>query len=331
MRAAFAAVLLALAFAFPVTAARADAPFAVEVESRPILNFRRGSGETRFGALEFVGGFQMRASMPVFGQFSALRFLAPGSDFVGVANHGYWFFGRIRRNRAGVPEGVEGFRMQEMVDRAGRVIDKRLTDAEGLEVAGGVATVSFERFARLTEYRVGPDGAGPPLRDLDFVIPRHELRANGGMEMVARAPKNGPLAGARIVVAERSVDTNGDLFAAIVEGPGRGVFKVKRSDDFDVTDGAFLPDGDLILLERRYRPPFSVGMRLRRIAAATVRRGALVDGEVLIEADLSSHIDNMEGLDVWRREDGATILSLISDDNQSILQRTIYLEFVMRE
>jgi hypothetical protein len=39
----------------------------------------------------------------------------------------------------------------------------------------------------------------------------------------------------------------------------------------------------------------------------------------------------MEGLDVWRREDGTTILSLISDDNQSFLQRTLYLEFALRE
>jgi hypothetical protein len=256
VRAALAAVLLALAFAFPATALRADeAPFAVEVESRPILHFRRGSGETRFGALEFAGGFEMRAPAPAFGQLSALRFLTPGGDFVGVADHGYWFFGRIRRNEAGVPQGVEGFRIQAMVDGNGRAIDdKRLADAEGLEVAGGVATVSFERAARLTEYRLGPDGAGRPLRDLDFVIPRHELRFNRGIETVARAPQGGP----RIVVAERSIDANGDIFAAIVDGPGKGVFKVRRSDDFDVTDGAFLPGGDLILLpaarQRRHAP-----------------------------------------------------------------------------
>jgi hypothetical protein len=331
---ALAGLFLALALVFPAAASEAT-PFAVEVESRPIASFRRGSGETRFGALDYVGGFEMRASAPVFGQLSALRFLAPGGDFVGVADHGYWFSGRIRRDAAGVPLGVEGFSMQAMVDRAGRVLgDKVLADAEGLEVADGVATVSFEREARLSEYLLGPD-AGLPVagagRDLDFVIPRRELRFNRGIETVVRAPQDGPLRGARIVVAERSIDANGDIFAAIVEGPGRGVFKVRRSGDFDVTDGAFLPDGDLILLERRYRPPFSVGMRLRRIAAATLKPGALVDGEVLIEAGLSAHIDNMEGLDVWRREDGTTILSLISDDNQSFLQRTLYLEFALRE
>lgn len=303
----------------------------IEVRSSPITNFRRGSGETRFGALEFVGGFEMRSSASEFGQLSSMRFLTPGGDFVGVADHGYWFFGTIERD-GHVPVGISGFRMQPMVDENGVVVtEKRRNDAEGLDVHGDRATVAFEREARVSEYRLGAKGAGPPLRNLDFVIPRRELRFNQGIETLARAPDDSPLKSARVVVAERSIDENGDIFAAIIEGAHKGVFKVKRSEDFDVTDGVFLPNGDLLLLERRYRPPFSVGMRLRRIDGDMVRPGSLADGKVLIEADLSSRIDNMEALDVWRREDGKLIVSLLSDDNQNFLQSTLYLEFVLVE
>lgn len=331
MRAALAAVLLAAALALPV-AARAEAPFAVAVETRAIASFRIGSTETRFGALEFAGGFEMRAAERVFGQLSALRFLSPGRDFVGVADHGYWFFGTVTRDSDGAPTGVSGFTMQAIADERGAAIAaKRRADAEGLDVEGGVATVAFEREARVWEYALDPAGMGAPLRDLDFVVPRHELRSNQGLETVARAPQSGPLAGARVVVAERSVDENGDIFAAVVEGPLKGVFKVRRSDDFDVTDGVFLPQGDLILLERRFSLVSGVAMRLRRIAGGAISPGALVDGEILMQADLSCRIDNMEGLDAWTRADGATVLSLISDDNQSFLQRTLYLEFVMRQ
>ena len=35
-------------------------------------------------------------------------------------------------------------------------------------------------------------------------------------------------------------------------GPRAGVFSVKRTDDFDVTDATFLPDGDLVVLERKF-------------------------------------------------------------------------------
>jgi hypothetical protein len=172
---------------------------------------------------------------------------------------------------------------------------------------------------------------GKPLRNLDIVIPRRELRYNQGIETIVRAPTEGPLKGARMVIAERSVDQDGNIFAAIIEGPQKGILKVRRTDSFDVTDGVFLPDGDLLLLERRFSPLVGVGMRLRRVAGEDVRAGALIDGTVLMKADLAYRIDNMEALDVWRREDGALIVSLMSDDNQSFLQRTLYLEFVLGE
>lgn len=331
MRPFLAAALVAAGLVFG-TAAWGEAPFSVAIESRPVANFRLGSDETRFGGLEFVGGFEMRASEPAFGQLSALRFLEPGGAFVGVADHGYWFFGTIARDGDGAPRGVADFRMQAMVDRAGRPLrDKRVADAEGLEVSGGIATVSFEREARVSEYRLDAKGMGGPVRDVDFVIPRRELRSNQGLETVARAPRAGPLRGARIVVAERSVDDNGDIFAAVIDGPGRGVFKVRRTDGFDVTDGVFLPEGvsggDLILLERRFSLASGIAMRLRRFPGEAVKAGALIDGEVLAQADLAHRIDNMEGLDAWIRDDGATIVSILSDDNQSFLQRTLYLEF----
>lgn len=331
-RLAAAALAAALAFFTGVSGADAQsaAPQAIEVASSPITHFRLGSSETRFGALEFVGGFEMSAQAREFGQLSALRFLAPGGDFIGVADHGYWFFGGIERDEDRVPVGVRDFRMQAMVDRDGNVIaDKAAKDAEGLDVHDGVVTVAFEREARVSEYTLDPAGMGGPLRDLDFVVPRHELRYNQGFETVARAPADGALAGARVVVAERSIDTNGDLFAAILEGPEQGIFKVRRTDSFDVTDGVFLPDGDLLLLERRFSMALGVAMRIRRIDGGSVRRGALADGPVLMEADLAYRIDNMEGIDVWERDDGALIVSLVSDDNQSFLQRSIYLEFVL--
>jgi hypothetical protein len=38
-------------------------------------------------------------------------------------------------------------------------------------------------------------------------------------------------------------------------------------------------------------------------------------------------IDNMEGLSIHVDSVGATVLTLISDDNLSILQRTVLLQF----
>ena len=121
------------------------------------------------------------------------------------------------------------------------------------------------------------------------------------------------------------------VVAAILEGPHTGIFKVRRTDEFDVTDGVFLPHGDLLLLERRFSYSRGVAMRLRQIAEADLRAGALVDGETLLEANMTSHVDNMEAIDVFRRDDGVLVIALMSDDNQSWFQRNLYLEFELVE
>jgi hypothetical protein len=44
---------------------------------------------------------------------------------------------------------------------------------------------------------------------------------------------------------------------------------------------------------------------------------------------MGHQIDNMEGLAVHRASDGAIVLTLISDDNFSPLQRTVLLQFTL--
>ena len=68
-------------------------------------------------------------------------------------------------------------------------------------------------------------------------------------------------------------------------------------------------------------------MRIRRIDGQTIRPGAVVDGDVLIDADMSEQIDNMEGMDVVAMGPDDIRIIVVSDDNHSILQRNLLLEF----
>ena len=73
-------------------------------------------------------------------------------------------------------------------------------------------------------------------------------------------------------------------------------------------------------------------MRLRRMPLADIKPGALVDGPVLMFADMGYQIDNMEGLRAsTARRAGELILTMVSDDNFSFLQRTILLQFTLVE
>ncbi|MER9298019.1 esterase-like activity of phytase family protein [Mesorhizobium sp. M0621] len=304
----------------------------IEVSARPIAEFQIGHVDKQFGTLEFVGGLEMTSPTRDFGALSAFRFLKAGGDFIGVADTGFWFFGTVVRDADKRPSGIQNFRMQQMVDETGRPIDKKWeVDAEGLAVKDGVATVGFERNHRVAQFRIDPNGMKAPFSQLDFVVPTQELRQNRGFETVTHANANGQHEGGLVVVSEKSLDKAGNIYAAIIEGPHKGVFTVKRNGDFDITDGAFLPDGDLLLLERSFSMARGVKMRLRRIYGESVEKGAVADGPVLLEADMGFQIDNMEGLDVWTRDDGALMVSLISDDNHSMLQRNLYLEFILHQ
>ena len=110
-----------------------------------------------------------------------------------------------------------------------------------------------------------------------------------------------------------------------------GKFQIVRHDDFDVSSARFLPNGDLLLLERRFRPPFGIALRLRRIPGPTIAVGATLDGPYLLDAGMTSPIDNMEGLAVSVDSAGRTILTLVSDGNFNVLQRTLILQFALAE
>jgi hypothetical protein len=105
---------------------------------------------------------------------------------------------------------------------------------------------------------------------------------------------------------------------------------VVRSGGYDTTDLAFLPGGDVVILERRFSLFGGFGCRLRRIEAASIKPNAGVDGEVIYESEASHQMDNMEGLAI-HREGSEIVLSLISDNNFSALQRTLLLEFSLVE
>ena len=60
-----------------------------------------------------------------------------------------------------------------------------------------------------------------------------------------------------------------------------------------------------------------------------LKADAVVDGRPVIEADLAYQIDNMEGIAVHRNAAGETIITVISDDNFLLIQRTLLLQFAV--
>jgi len=162
-----------------------------------------------------------------------------------------------------------------------------------------------------------------------------KLPSNKGLEALVFVPKESskgmPLAGTLIALSERGLDPQGNLIAFLVGGPSPGQFSVRRTENFDISDAVLLQDGDLLILERKFSWLGGIGIRIRRIPLASVAPDALVDGPVIFIADLGQEIDNMEGIDAHVTPEGDTVLTMVSDDNFSLLQRTLLLQFTLVE
>jgi len=326
-RLSLVASAVAVLMAFTVLPLRADDE-TVQIRSRLIPNFKVGSDQTRFGDFEFIGGLELSSSSAALGAMSAIRVSEDRSHFLGVMDTGSWYAGRFVRGPNGALTGIEDFSVSPILDAEGASSDQKWrVDAEGLAVRGDEVLVSFERQSRVDVYPAKAPGSSRPVGSLPVQIPLNELRNNRGLEAIMVAPAASPLAGEVVVVSEKSLNASGDIFAAVLTGPSKGVFFVKRHSPYDVTDGDFLPNGDLLLLERRFSIAEGIGMRIRRIDGSRLVPGNLVDGPVVLEADFGDQIDNMEGLDVSTDGAGQIFVTLVSDDNYSILQRNLMLEF----
>lgn len=297
------------------------------LSARAIASFEPATpGKTRFGRLIYRGGLVLSAGHPRFGGFSGLWRSQNGRDLVAITDRGFWLTGSVV-TRDGRLSGLEGAELAPMLGASGKPLSRsRYYDAEALAIRDGVAYVAIERTHDILRFDWARDGVMARARPLTLPPAAKRLPRNRGIEALGVVPAGHALAGALVAISERSGGEDDPTQGFLIGGRQPGAFEVVRRGGFDITDLAFLPGGDLLLLERWYRPWRGVGMRIRRVAGERLKPGASLDGEILIEADLGQEIDNMEGMSV-HVENGRTIVSLISDDNFSFLQRTLLLEF----
>lgn len=327
-------IVCALATFAVLTAAVARAeetplrPVAVAVQAKPIDAFEpRDPSRRQFGALEFRGGLVLTSAMKEFGGLSGIRMDADGAHFLAMSDKARWFRGRIVY-RNGRPIGLADVESAPMLGPDGRPLARRgWYDSEALGGDGGTVYVGIERVHQIVRFDYGRHGIMARGQPIAVPPAMKSLPSNKGIEGLIVVPSGRPLAGTLIAFSERGLDPAGNIKGFLIGGRSPGAFTVKRSDDYDVSDVALVPGGDILVLERRFSWTKGVAIRIRRVALASVRPDAVLDGAVLLEADMGFEIDNMEGLGVHRSATGDIVLTLVSDDNFSPLQRTLLLQF----
>ncbi|MCC7016085.1 MAG: esterase-like activity of phytase family protein [Rhodospirillales bacterium] len=313
-----------LTFVVALFAAAPAWPAAIEVSAEPIPLNENDPAATTVGKLRYLGGVVLKSPDPRFGGFSGLAVAADGARLIAVSDHGLRLEAKIFYAPDGRLAGLAEVDLGSLSDERGRSLRSVAErDAEALAVGpGGEIIVAFERRHRLLRYLPGiliPERLPPP-------------------EELANAPANGGIEGltflndGRLFAVAEELTRGGRAVGWISDAEGWSPLTYVLNDGFVVTDLATLPGGDVLALERRYTMRIGVAARVRRIPAASIVPGAELVGELIAELRPPLTLDNMEGISARRDMGrGRTLVYMISDDNYSIMQRTLLLMFELTE
>jgi len=304
----------------------------ISVETDPVFWDPENPTDMKAGALTFIGGLELSSNHPDFGGLSGLIIGATGDAFIAVSDQGNWVTADLI-SEADRPISLGDVLISPIMGTDSMPLSgKRNTDAESLTVAFGsdprtsATIVGFERRHRMRSYDLTSLGFDAPATSVKDFGMFEDLENNGGLEAIAYLPD-----GSLLALSEKTFDDDGYIIGARLTNEGAMPVRLRQHLPFVLTDIDVLPSGDLITLERDFSAMAGVSMMMRRIPATTLESDEPLDGEVLIRANNSRSIDNMEGLSTRQTADGKTLLYLISDDNFSPLQRTLLLVFTLND
>lgn len=308
----------------------------IAVDARPIARFARGSAPKVMRRLEWRGGLVLTSRSKYFGGWSGLILSDDGTRLTAVSDSGIWMTGELTYDDDDRPKAMRAARIGPLLTLKGGPLSRtRDRDAEAMALAGGSLTqgkalIAFEQNDRIGVFPLGKGGVGKPTSYLTMPKEAARMRMDGIEALTVIA--GGRQKGAVVAFTENPLrgekQHRGWIWQA---GEPRG-FTVAGIAGYGITDAASLPDGSLLLVERRFRWLEGLRIRLRHIAAGAIAPGAAVAGDVLLEADMSQEIDNLEAIAVSRDADGKTVVTLLSDDNYNrFLQRTVLLQFTLTD
>ncbi len=305
-------------------------PVAIQITAAPVGWDPENPGDTNAGSLTYVAGLELTSDHPDFGGLSGLIVSGDGKALIAITDQGNWVTADVT-SKDGRPIELTDALIAPIMDMDGTPLSgKRQTDAEGLTVAIGgdprtsPTLVAFERNHRLQEYDLTSLGFDAPALAIPDFGAFDDLENNGGLEAIALLPD-----GSLLAISESTFDEDGHIIGARLTETAAIPVRLKQHLPYALTDMDLLPNGDLITLERHYSPLAGVSMMMRRIPAEALDKNEPLDGEVLVEANHTRSIDNMEGLSVRQDDTGRTLLYVVSDDNFNAIQRTLLLVFAL--
>lgn len=291
----------------------------ITITSTPVRLQADQPSRTRAGRLTLLAGWKLEAPRSrQFGGWSALRI--KGDRFTVIGDYGSVL--RFRLTRFGRATEAQIDRLPE---GCGRQDDKRERDSESLAAAPGGWWIGYESDNRLC--KVTPD-----FRRAVAVVRPHQMadwRKKYGAETVLRLAD-----GRYMVIAERGrtdrVPRPLLLFGGDPADPRTPVVERRYTPPagFSPTDAAQLPDGRILVLNRRFGLATLFTSMLVAVDPAAFNRDVPITGTPIAQLAPPTLHDNFEGLDVTV-ENGRPIIWMIADDNFMRWEANYLLKFAI--
>lgn len=270
--------------------------------------------------LDYVGTFVWRSPEASFGGFSAIEIGEDGNSFHALTDRAWLYWGSIDRDAEGRVRALNVAGRANLKDSKGEPLKPGyLGDSEGLAIGGdGRIWVTFEGLDRLTAY----DHPDAPATRQPRPPELPGMRVNAGLEALAIRDD-----GTLITLPERSGREDRPFpVLQFRDGEWSRLTRLRRDPRWLAVGADFGPDGYFYLLERDFHGLFGFSSRVRRMRLTD--EGPR-DEEILLQTRPLQY-DNLEGLSVWHDGQGIR-LTMISDDNFLILQRTEVVEYRLRD
>lgn len=292
----------------------------VVVRAVPVDLLNDGSGRRDLGALTYLGGWQLIGDFGWFGGLSSLH--AEGNHLTAITDAG-----AVAEFDVGRFGHVSNAHIMPIPAACGSGGDKASRDSEALafDPVTGDWWIGLERrnaICRTTNDFAAAQGYARPA-----AIARWS--GNFGPETLLR------LDDGRFMALSEGAGNDGEtrplvLFDRDPTDPAARVTTLayRPPEGSSPTDATQLPDGRIIVLNRRFTPWSLFTARLTIVDLRALVAGAIVSGREIARFEPPTIPENYEGI-AATQEGGRTILWIVSDNNFASWQRTLLLKFAI--
>jgi hypothetical protein len=317
-----ASAFLLATFAWPDATPPPPRPAQSAMVAEAVPLDRADPARRRLGGLLFLEGWRLRSEDVRLGGISAIH--VEGGEVLALSDAGSLFRFPLPRRAGALPLNVS--RVRQGPGSGRRKGDR---DGESMAVSGQDVWVAWEGRNAVWRYRRSD------WRAVSAAAPAAMKRwpSMRGPEAMARLPD-----GRFLIFGEGHIAADGTTPLLLFQGDPsepstRTVpLRYRPPAGYRPTDAALLPDGRLLILNRRFRllSGFSAILSVADLPRR-YRAGTVLEARTLAAFSGAVTSDNLEAISVAREGD-RTIVWLASDDNYTpLLQWTLLLKFALAD